>query len=397
MTGPGNAAAAGSSRSRPRWLLPITLAWIVLLALLAVGPAIRVEPLLNLELVTDALDDPVAIAGHPSDPSRLLVVERAGKVVVVEDGAVRPEPLLDLASEVESEALEQGLLGIVFDPAFAQNGRLFLYETDRASRMLLFSVGVSPDLSVADPSSRRDILAIPDPDPFHNGGQLAFGPDGKLYIGIGDGGLLQGGWRDGRDPASLLGKILRLDVDGEPDPGLAYAIPKDNPFVSVAGARGELWAIGLRNPWRFAFDREGGNLWLADVGQLKWEEVNSLPWEQAAGANFGWNLMEGNVCFQAATCDRTGLVLPIAVYPHRDGNCAVIGGFVYRGPGGRLNGQYLMGDYCSGRIWTIGPGEREMVLQQDTDLTITTFGQSADGTAYVASQDGRLLRVVAAR
>jgi glucose/arabinose dehydrogenase len=373
------------------------LAWIVLIPLWLVGPGAREVPLLGLELVTNALDDPVAIVGDPGDPSRLLVAERSGKLVVVDHSVVRPEPLLDLTSEVDSDGVEQGLLGIALDPGFAETGRLFLYETDRDARMVLLEFAMSPDLSAVDAASRREIIAIPDPDPFHNGGQLLFGPDRKLYVGIGDGGLLKGGWRDGRDPGSLLGKILRLDVEGTPDPGLGYAIPADNPYVGVISARGEVWAVGLRNPWRFAFDSGTGDLWVADVGQVKWEEVNRVPWADAAGANFGWNLTEGPVCFQATSCDRSGLVAPIAVYEHRRGNCAVIGGPVYHGPVDGLEGQYLMGDYCSGRIWTIGPEQQDMILQEDTDLVITTFGTGADGSAYVASQDGRLMKIVPGR
>ncbi len=372
------------------------LGWVVLLALI-IGPAGRVEPLLALQLVTGGLDTPVALVGDPGDKQRLFVVERPGRLMLVEDGAIRTEPLLDLTEMIESAAPEQGLLGIALDPAFPDNGRLFLYLTDRQSRMVLLEYQMGPDRSVVDPDSRREVLAIPDPNPFHNGGQLAFGPDGYLYIGVGDGGLLPNGWRDGRDPGSLLGKILRIDVNAPPDPGLAYAIPADNPYVGVAGARAEVWSIGLRNPWRFAFDAPSGELWIADVGQLKWEEVNALPWRDAAGANFGWNGMEGNDCFQATTCDRSGVVAPIAVYSHRDGNCAVIGGSVYRGPATRLTGQYLLGDYCSGRIWTIGPSDRQMVLQLDTDLLITSFGAVADGTAYLTGQGGQLMRIVAHR
>jgi glucose/arabinose dehydrogenase len=370
----------------------MVLGWVILLSFL-IGPAMRGEPLFDLQLMTDALDIPVALAGDPSDPGRLFVVERPGRLMLVDDGVVRADPMLDLTAVVESDALEQGLLGIVLDPTFPESGRLFLYLTDRRSRMVLLEYHMDPERLVVDPDSGREILAIPDPDPFHNGGQLAFGPDAYLYIGIGDGGLLPNGWRDGRDPGSLLGKILRIDVNAPPDPGLAYAIPADNPYLGVAGARGEVWAIGLRNPWRFAFDSPSGDLWIGDVGQLKWEEVDALPWADAAGANFGWNALEGNVCFEAAECDRTGLVAPLAVYSHHGGNCAVIGGFVYRGPGGRLNGQYLMGDYCSGRIWTIGPGETEMVLQAETGLLLTSFGVGADGTGYVTAQGGQLLRI----
>lgn len=385
-------ASARARRRLPRLVWATILGWVVFLSFL-VGPALRQEPLLDLQPITGGLDIPVALAGDPSDPSRLFVVERPGRLMLVEDGVVRAEPMLDLTDVVESKALEQGLLGIVLDPAFPQNGRLFLWLTDRLSRMVLLEYHMAAERSVVDPDSRHEILAIPDPDPFHNGGQLAFGPDGYLYIGVGDGGLLPNGWRDGRDPGSLLGKILRIDVSSPPDPGLAYAIPTDNPYVGVAGARPEVWVIGLRNPWRFAFDPPSGELWIADVGQRKWEEVDALPWADAAGANFGWKALEGNVCFEATTCDRSGLVAPRAVYSHFGGNCAVIGGFVYRGPGGRLNGQYLMGDYCSGRIWTIAPGKSEMVLQSETGLLLTSFGVGADGTAYVTAEGGQLLRI----
>lgn len=384
----------GPIAPRPRWLPWIVAAWVVLLGALAIPGDLRAEPLLALQVVTDDLDEPVAVVGDPGDPARLFVLERKGRLVVVEVGTLRARPLLDLTDEVDADGLEQGLLGIALHPDFAVNGRIFLYLTDRASRMVLLEFQVAADGSRVEAASRRELLAIPDPDPFHNGGQLAFGPDGRLYVGVGDGGLLPNGFRDGRDPGSLLGKILRLDVDAPPDDGLAYAIPSDNPYREMAGARGEVWAIGLRNPWRFAFDEPTGTLWVADVGQRKWEEINALPWTDAAGANFGWKLTEGRVCFGAETCDRSGIVMPVAVYAHAEGNCAVIGGFVYHGPGGRLDGQYLAGDYCSGRIWTIGPGMSEMVLQRDTELEITSFGAGADGSAYVTGQAGELMRIV---
>ena len=382
---------------RPRWVPWIIAAWVVLLGALAISGDLRAEPLLTLEIVNDELDDPVAVVGDPDDPSRLFVLERAGRLIVVVDGTPLAEPLLDLTAEVDADEPEQGLLGIALHPDFADNGRLFLYLTDRAGRMVLVEFRMAADGSSVDPGSMREVLAIPDPDPYHNGGQLAFGPDGRLYVGVGDGGLLENGFRDGRDPGSLLGKILRLDVDAPTQSGLAYAVPPDNPFLGVAGGRGEVWAIGLRNPWRFAFDESTATLWVADVGQRKWEEVNAIPFSDAAGADFGWKLMEGRVCFGAETCDRSRVVAPIAVYPHSQGNCAVIGGFVYRGPGGRLDGQYLVGDYCSGRIWTIAPGRTQMVLQQETDLQITSFGEGADGSAYVTGQAGELMRIIPRR
>jgi glucose/arabinose dehydrogenase len=384
----------GRSRLRPWWIGPTILGWVLLLPLVLIGPAVRQGPLFHLRLITNALEKPVAVVGDPRDAGRLLVLEKAGRVMLVESGVVRPEPLLDLTEEVESGGLEQGLLGVALSPAFPEDGRLYLYLTDRMSRMVLLEYRAALPRLVVDPASRREILAIPDPEPFHNGGQLAFGPDGYLYVGIGDGGLLEGGWRDGRDPASLLGKILRIDVNPAESSELAYAIPPDNPYLGTPGARPEVWAVGFRNPWRFAFDDPSGDVWIADVGQHTWEEVDQLPWREAAGANFGWSGMEGKACYQAETCDRSGVVLPVAVYAHRDGNCAGVGGVVYRGPGTRLAGQYLVGDYCSGRIWTIGPSLHEMVIQIDTGLLITSFGTGSDGATYVTGEGGELMEIV---
>jgi glucose/arabinose dehydrogenase len=293
------------------------------------------------------------------------------------------DPLLDLRDLVMADGLEQGLLGIALHPGFQENGRVFLYYTSVAGEMVL------AEYAFGAPQGRI-LLSISDPNPFHNGGQLAFGPDGYLYVGVGDGGLIPNGWRDGRDPASLLGKILRIDVDSRR--GMEYGVPADNPFVGVAGARPELWAIGLRNPWRFAFDLPSQTLWIADVGQLKWEELNVVT-IGSGGLNFGWNMYEGRQCFERESCDPAGVTMPLLVYPHSQANCAIVGGLVYRGSEGRLDGQYLLGDYCSGRIWTVGPGEQALALQVDTDLLITSFGAGADGNAYVLAQGGQLLRV----
>ncbi|HET6746046.1 MAG TPA: PQQ-dependent sugar dehydrogenase [Candidatus Limnocylindria bacterium] len=378
---------ATARRYRRKWWVPLTIVLLVILIpLLLVGPPSRREPLLRLELVTDTLQEPVAMAGDPADPERLFVVERAGLVVLVEDGVRAEAPLLDLRDLVLADGLEQGLLGIALHPGFEENGRVFLYYTSIADEMVL------AEYALGAPQGRI-LLSIPDPNPFHNGGQLAFGPDGHLYVGVGDGGLLPDGWRDGRDPASLLGKILRLDVDSPPATGLEYAIPADNPYVAVAGARPELWAIGLRNPWRFAFDLPSETLWIADVGQLKWEELDVVP-IGSGGLDFGWNMYEGRQCFERESCDPTGLTMPTIVYAHSQANCAIVGGLVYRGPEGRLDGQYLLGDYCSGRIWTVGPGEQALALQVDTDLLITSFGAGADGNAYILAQGGSMHRIV---
>jgi len=365
---------------------------IVLLAVLLFAASGRSEPLLQLALITADLDEPVGVVSDPGDPNRLYLLERPGRVRLV-DGGLAPDPVLDIRSDVVADGLEQGLLGIVLHPMFEQNRRVFLYWTDRSAHMVLAEFQASPDGTRIAGESRRDILVIDDPNPYHNGGQLLFGPDGYLYVGIGDGGLLPDGWRDGRDPASLLGKILRLDVDHE-SPGLAYAVPPDNPFIDVAGARPEVWSVGLRNPWRFSIDPHTDSLRIADVGQLKWEEVDRLARTEAAGANFGWNLYEGRQCFERPSCDPSGATFPLLVYSHDYGNCAVVGGFVYHGPVGRLDGQYLLGDYCSGRIWTVAADERRMVLQLDTALLITSFGEAADGSGYLTAQGGELYQVV---
>jgi glucose/arabinose dehydrogenase len=379
-------------RKRAGWVPWVIVSLAVLVPVVIIGPASRSELLLRLHLVTDGLQEPVAMAGDPADPDRLFVVERAGLLVMVEGGRRRDPPLLDLRDLVTDESLEQGLLGIALHPDFEANGRAFLYYTSSDGNMVLAEYRLDPVTGQAAGQAARIILSIPDPNPFHNGGQLAFGPDGYLYIGIGDGGLLEGGWRDGQDPASLLGKILRIDVDAQSALDAPYAIPPDNPYVDDGSARPEIWARGLRNPWRFSFDEPSGALWIADVGQLKWEELNSVP-SDAAGLNFGWYMYEGLQCFERPSCDPSGVTMPLIVYPHSQGNCAVVGGFVYHGPEGRLEGQYLVGDYCSGRIWTVGPGEDSLELQVDTNLLITSFGQGADGAAYVLEQGGGLYAI----
>jgi glucose/arabinose dehydrogenase len=333
------------------------------------------------------------MAGDPTDPNRLYVVERAGLVVLIEDGRKIEPPVLDLRHMVTHDSLEQGLLGLALHPEFETNGRAFVFLTGREADTVLAEYRLDPATGQASDEAPRILLSIPDPNPFHNGGQLAFGPDGYLYVGIGDGGLLEGGWRDGRDPASLLGKILRIDVDHPSSEGAAYAIPPDNPYVDDPSSQPEIWARGLRNPWRFSFDQPTSTLWIADVGQLKWEELNVVP-RDASGLNFGWNMYEGRQCFERQECDPSGVTMPAIVYSHREGDCAIVGGFVYRGPEGRLWGQYLAGDYCSGRIWTVAAGQDSLELQVDTNLLITSFGQAVDGTAYVLAQGGQLLQVL---
>jgi hypothetical protein len=256
---------------------------------------------------------------------------------------------------------------------------------------------VSLDPNRADPQSGGILLTIPQPFSNHNGGQLQFGPNGYLYIGIGDGGSGGDPQNNGQDLGTLLGKILRIDVDS----GWPFTIPADNPFVGIGGARDEIWSFGLRNPWRFSFDRLTGDMFIADVGQNSWEEVNFQPSTSTGGENYGWRLMEGNSCFNPATnCDNGTLTLPILVYDHSVG-CSVTGGYRYRGSKNpRLNGLYLYGDFCTGLIWGAqedGLGGWNTTVLLDTNFSISTFGEDESGEIYFAHRsatDGEIYQVI---
>ncbi len=295
---------------------------------------------------------------------------------------------LDIRDIVNEGSNEEGLLGLAFPPDFSETGRFFVHYTassPRRSVVSRFSVSEgNPDL--ADPSSEVVILEVEQPFQNHNGGQIEFGPDGYLYVALGDGGAAGDPYGNGQDTGTLLGAILRLDVSGaSPDAG--YAIPPDNPLVGVTGARGEIWAYGLRNPWRFSFDPVTGLLWTADVGQDKYEEIDVVK----RGGNYGWNVMEASNCYRPRRdCDTTGLELPVAEYGRGDG-CSVTGGHVYRGDGiPGLAGAYVYGDYCTGRIWGItfdGETAAEPQLLLDSELLITSFGSGVDGSLYVLGRD----------
>ena len=255
------------------------------------------------------------------------MVEKGGRIRIISGGNLRAEPFLDISSLVLSRGSEQGLFAIAFHPDYRTNGIFFVHYSDQVGDTVIARYRVSSDPNRADPASGTKILGVDQPASNHNGGQIAFGPDGYLYIGLGDGGGAGDPQGNGQNRASLLGKILRLDVDrGEP-----YAIPSDNPFRTTAGARPEIWALGLRNPWRFSFDRTTGDLFIADVGQGVVEEVDFQPATSKGGENYGWNSMEGSRCYKPATgCNRNGLVLPVAEYDH-DLGCSITGGFRYRG------------------------------------------------------------------
>jgi len=343
---------------------------------------------LELQPVTAGLEVPVGLAHAGDGSGRLFVLEKAGRVRVVQDGVLLPAPWLDITDRVGSTSSEQGLLGLAFHPAYAENGLFFINYTDRQGDTVIsrFSMAAGEDagdLPVADAGSEMLVLKLDQPAGNHNGGHLAFGPDGYLYIGTGDGGGAGDQYNNGQNGATLLGAMLRLDVDG----GRPYAIPPDNPFVGDPDVRDEIWALGLRNPWRYSFDRLTGDLYIADVGQNVYEEVNLQPAAQAGGQNYGWPIMEAGHCFPAdRECDRAGLALPLLEYNHSQG-CSITGGYVYRGAQfPELWGAYLFGDYCSGRIWGVAaqPGDKPHVVElAQADIRLSSFGEDEGGELYL--------------
>ncbi|HEX9333059.1 MAG TPA: PQQ-dependent sugar dehydrogenase [Anaerolineales bacterium] len=313
---------------------------------------------------------------------RLFVLEKVGRIRIIQDGQLLETPFLDISSKVGSSGNEQGLLGLAFHPQYAQNGRFFVNYTDNNGDTVLARFQVSSDPNVADPNSEVKLLGVDQPFPNHNGGVLTFGPDGYLYAGLGDGGSQGDPNGNGQNTNVLLGKILRLDVDSA-DP---YAVPTDNPFGN------EIWAYGLRNPWRISFDRATGDLYIGDVGQNMWEEIDFLPKGSPGGANFGWSFREGAHDYKGGGPE--GLIEPIAEYSHPEGGCSVIGGYVYRGSMSEWNGIYLYGDYCTGMIWGLIHSDSgwQKQLLFDLDVNITSFGQDQSGELYLVSDNGGIFR-----
>ena len=333
------------------------------------------------------LDQPVALAVRPGDP-RLFVAEKAGTVVAMQPDGSDVAEVLDLRNDV-SLGSEQGLLGLAFSP---DGRRLYVDLTDRDGDTHVQSFAMDGDR--ADTTTRAEILFVHQPFENHNGGQLAFGPDGDLYVALGDGGSGGDPFGNGQSLSTLLGKILRISPD--PDGRRPYRIPPDNPFVDRAGARPEIWAYGLRNPWRFSFDTGTGDLWIGDVGQSEWEEIDRQP-PGAGGRNYGWNLMEGDHPYaEGSTTGR--LTPPVYEYPHDGGICAVTGGYVYRGSEiASLRGWYVFADFCGGRleaIRTVGGGHvRHVALGADVG-NLASFGEDSDGELYALSLSGPVYRIV---
>ncbi|MCD2517193.1 PQQ-dependent sugar dehydrogenase [Massilia sp. G4R7] len=352
-----------------------------------------------LSEVVANLDNPTWLTA-PTGDTRLFVLERPGRVRIVENGSTLAIPFLDIGARVFTGG-EGGLLSMAFDPQFASNGYFYLYYTDQQQNIVIerFTAGSNPNL--ADPTSGLVILRVAHPNfTNHFGGQVTFGPDGYLYLGTGDGGGAGDPSGNGQNLNALLGKLLRIDVRGAA-PGQPYAIPAGNPYANQPGRRAEIWASGLRNPWRFSFD--GSQLYLSDVGQDRREEVN-VQGADAAGLNYGWNTMEGTLCYNAATCDRTGLTLPVFEYDHgaNDANgCSITGGFVYRGsaiPG--LAGRYFYSDYCRGYLKSFLASGGNITEQRDWDIgaigNVVSFGRDGQGELYLLSSRGSVHKIVRA-
>lgn len=346
-----------------------------------------------LQMTVQGLDAPVYLTA-PAGDSRLFVVEQPGRIRVVKDGRLLPRPFLDLTAKVGYGG-ERGLFSVAFHPRYAANGRLYVNYTDRRGDTRIERYVADPAADTADPGSATLVLGVGQPYANHNGGHIVFGPDGMLYVAMGDGGSGGDPRGNGQDPGTVLGKLLRLDVDrGEP-----YRVPPDNPLVGRRGARPEIWALGLRNPWRIAFDRGDGLLYIADVGQNRWEEVN-VARTDAKGLNFGWNRMEGLHCYALPLCSQEGLALPVLEYGHGDG-CSIIGGYVYRGRAlAAALGHYFYSDYCSGWLRSFryerGAAADQRAWRVQVPGGVLSFGEDAFGELYVLSANGTAYRLVRA-
>jgi glucose/arabinose dehydrogenase len=351
-------------------------------------------PVANMDLFASGLSNPVSIAN--AGDSRLFVVEQSGYVRIVDaNGQVNPQPFLDIRSRVTSGG-ERGLLGIAFHPQYKTNGYFYVNYTGDggATNISRFKVSLA-NPEMADPQSELKLLTIAQPFANHNGGDLCFGPDGYLYIGMGDGGSSGDPGNRAQNLKEYLGKMLRIDVNQ----GNQYAIPATNPFYNSTTTLGEIWALGLRNPWRFSFDRLTGDLWIADVGQNVYEEINFQPANSQGGQNYGWRCYEGNQSYNSSGCPAaSALTFPVYTYPH-GAECSVTGGYVYRGnASSAYYGHYFFADYCSDRIWTLHKASNNWVKEdfgQFAGNSFSTFGEDSKGELYIAGvASGKIYRVI---
>jgi glucose/arabinose dehydrogenase len=364
-----------------RWL------WAALVGVVGcglLGPQADAAAAIKLvPVVTAGLAGPVFATSAGDGSGRLFVVEKEGRIRILAGGVLAQAPYLDIGAKVLAGG-ERGLLGLAFHPQYAGNGRFFVnYTRTPDGATVVAEYGVSVDPNVASATERR-LLEIPQPYANHNGGMIAFGPDGLLYIGMGDGGSSGDPQNRAQNKQELLGKILRIDVNS----GTPYGIPSDNPFAG-GGGRGEIFALGTRNPWRFSFDRGSGKLYAGDVGQGNVEEIDVVT----RGGNYGWRIMEGGSCYKPKSgCKKTGLKLPVASYTHTKGRCSVTGGYVYRGSAvPALVGTYVYGDYCSGEIFGVKNGNSSRLLS--TGLSISSFGEDQAGEILVVDLGGGIHKI----
>ena len=375
---------------RTQWIVG-GLLWLATLPVSASSGVALVRVFENV-----AFDRPLAVLQAPNNSDIWYVVEQAGRVLRIDDGGGKinstalVDILVDIRARVHSEQNETGLLGMAFDPHFVENGRVYLsYTRNNDSLESVLTRFESKDNGKTLKAQQEQVLfSIKQPFSNHNGGDIHFGPDGYLYYGLGDGGAGGDPKGNGQNKQTLLGAVLRIDVSGSKE----YKIPKNNPFINGPG-KAEIFAYGLRNPWRWSFDRKTGELWLADVGQNHWEEINHIK----RGGNYGWNLREGKHCF-SGNCKQAILIDPVVEYSHDEG-CSVTGGYVYRGKAiPSMNGFYLYGDYCSGTIWGFDvekKGDMESRVLLNTDLNISSFGEDKNGEIYVVDLKGKIFKVVA--
>jgi glucose/arabinose dehydrogenase len=382
---------------------------------IASAPPTVVWPSITFTSIAGVFVQPTYVTHAGDNSGRLFVVERAGRIRIVKDGTLLQTPFLDISSRVQSGSSEQGLFSVAFPPNYAAKGYFYVDYTSRSGigDTVVARYRITANADVADPGSEQVILTVAQPQANHNGGQLEFGPDGYLYIGMGDGGGAgdqHGTIGNGQDPSTLLGKILRIGVEpiasiGPPPPLMGfslfmpiiansspYYVPATNPYARTAGYRGEIWALGLRNPWRFSFDRQTGDLYIGDVGQNAYEEIDFQAASSAGGENYGWRIWEGKHCYNPPTgcTEPYRYVAPVAEYDHglnESIGCSVTGGYVYRGPANlAMQGIYFYGDYCSGRIWGL---QRDGTVWQTEELAQpairpSSFGEDQAGNLYVA-------------
>lgn len=351
-------------------------------------------PTIRLESVATGLTDPIGLFNAGDERGRLFVIEQGGTIRILQNGAVSGTPFLDIRERVTAGG-EKGLLGLAFHPKFKENGRFFVNYTSPTGGLHTVISEFKAGAGGADPDSERILLTIPQPFANHNGGNIVFGPDGFLYIGMGDGGAANDPRGNGQNLGTLLGKMLRIDVD-QKSGGKEYAVPPDNPFVATPGAAPEVWAYGLRNPWRFSFDPQTGLLYAGDVGQNAREEIHVIR----KGGNNGWNPMEGMICTPGVNngnCDKSRYDLPIIDYPRSEGT-TVVGGYVYRGSAiPNLAGAYLYADFGSGRLWMLrydGSAVSDQRLLLETGENIASFGEDEQRELYLVDIGGEIFKIV---